>query len=280
MEGRTNESLRAIAECLEIHTLFVGWMEFVNGNGDMTHWSDNRILLTRGGSHACGLARSDSDEDLRGVALPPVSWLLGFEPPFQRAQTYKVRDTQDLVVHTLSKFCRLALNANPNMLEMLFCDDDQVLMQTQMGYDLRMMRHQFLSARVYVGYSAYAARQLKLMRNHNTAQGSHRVWVEQFGYDTKNAMHLIRSLLTARTLLNDGRMEVRRPDRDFLLSIHDGQYTMMQIQQMAEDLDHECQALQGHSPLPQAPDMASVEKWMIDQHKAWVNGDDRLLMPL
>ena len=47
----------------------------------MTWAEDNLILRVVGGSHAYGLATETSDIDQRGVALPPVSWLVGFPPP-------------------------------------------------------------------------------------------------------------------------------------------------------------------------------------------------------
>jgi len=52
-------------------------------------WYDqNFVLLTLGESHAYGLATETSDVDERGVALPPVDWLVRFPPGKERQQTH------------------------------------------------------------------------------------------------------------------------------------------------------------------------------------------------
>lgn len=42
---------------------------------------------------------------------------------------------------------------------------------------------------------------------------------QHYGYDTKNAMHLLRLLRIAKKLLSTGRVNVYRPDRQFLLAV-------------------------------------------------------------
>ena len=42
------------------------------------------ILLTRSGSHAYGLATDESDLDVRGVAIAPLPYYVGFSQRFER----------------------------------------------------------------------------------------------------------------------------------------------------------------------------------------------------
>lgn len=246
----------------------------------MVWWISNRILVSRGGSHAYGLNRADSDDDIRAIALAPVSWLLGWDSQGQRGQTVKGHAGQDVVVHTVAKFCRLALNANPNSWDILFGPDDQILMQTRMGAELRAMGAKFLSKRAYQAYSGYAASQLKKMSSHNTGGGSRQEAIRAFGYDTKNAMHLIRLLLTARALFQEGYVNIRRPEREFLLSIRDGHYTKVEIQDLAAQLDRECRQFVYRSELPDLPETDAVKDWLIEWQRQWVNGDLRVLTPV
>ncbi len=244
---------------------------------------DNLILLTLGGSHAYGLATETSDRDERGVALPPVSWLVGFPTTSDREQTYDqthgaAGSDHDLVVHTLAKFCRLALNGNPNILDVLFCRDAEVLQQTWVGQQLRQMREKFLSKRLYTSYSGYAASQLKRMRNHNTDHGSRQTAVERFGYDPKNAMHLVRLLRMGKTVLETGEVEVYRRDRDELLAIRRGDFTATQIQAMAEALDVECREAVRHSSLLEHPDWEEVEQWLMGIQTQWISGDASMMV--
>jgi len=246
-------------------------------------WYDqNLVLLTLGGSHAYGLATETSDVDERGVALPPVDWLVGFPPGNERPQTHNphrlinakgLPEKRDVVVHTLAKFCRLALNANPNTLELLFCREQDVLLQTEVGEQLRGMRDKFLSLRAYASYSAYAVAQLKRMRNSHPDHGSRPAAITPYGYNPKNAMHVIRVLRMSKTLLETGHLEVYRRDREDLLAIRQGTYPIEYIQTMAETLDAECRLAYEHSSLPAQPDAKGVEQWLIRIQAHWVQGN-------
>lgn len=250
--------------------------------GNTMPWAENnRILVTLGGSHAYGLSTPESDEDYRGVALPPVSWLVGFPPRDYASQTAETKGgATDTVIHTLAKFCGLALKGNPNMLEVLFCRDAEVTLRTEAGDMLRRSRDAFLSRHTYASMSGYSFGQLKQMRSHTTNHGAHREQIERYGYSTKNAMHLIRLLLMARELLRDGECNVyREQDRDFLLRIRAGSMTANEVQTLAEDLDRECLSLRDHSPLPEDPDRARIESILMEVQTRWIHGDTTLLMP-
>ena len=70
------------------------------------------------GSKAFGLASEDSDDDLRGIYLPParLHWSLHRLPEQLEFQD----GDQDEVYWELEKFVRLPLTANPNVLETLW----------------------------------------------------------------------------------------------------------------------------------------------------------------
>ena len=144
---------------------------------------DNTLLLTVAGSRAYGTSRPDSDVDLKGVAVPSARWLHGLRRPAEQvddpgalarftglltpeeaaaAAGTKVEGT----VYALAKFMRLAAEANPNILDVLFCRDGEVRLQTSVGERLREVREGFLSARARYTYAGYAASQLKRIRLH------------------------------------------------------------------------------------------------------------------
>lgn len=60
---------------------------------------------------------------------------------------------------------------------------------------------------------------------------------EQFGYDTKHAMHLVRLLRMGVEALTEGKLHVNRPDAEELLSIRNGAWTYEQIVKYAEEMD-------------------------------------------
>ncbi|MGE3805965.1 MAG: nucleotidyltransferase domain-containing protein, partial [Gemmataceae bacterium] len=117
------------------------------------------IYRCRVGSRAFGLATADSDDDLRGIYLPParLHWSL-----FKLPEQLEFNDEQgDQVYWELEKFVRLALKANPNVLETLWTPD--VLEADEVARRLLDMRAAFLSRHLYKTYSCYVLSQFRRM---------------------------------------------------------------------------------------------------------------------
>ena len=88
---------------------------------------------------------------------------------------------------------------------------------------------------------------------------------EQFGYDTKHAMHLVRLLRMGEEILTDGVVNVARPDAEELLDIRNGAWTYEEIVQYAEHTDHNIrEVLYKTSSLPKAPDLQLAGKVLME----------------
>lgn len=124
-------------------------------------WEANLILHVLAGSRAHGLATEESDTDTRGVCIPPAPYLVGLSS-FEQHQD----DKGDHVVYSLSKFVRLALAGNPNIIESLFVDDSDVLHATVAGGRLREARELFLTRTVGERFVRYAMDQLQRIQRH------------------------------------------------------------------------------------------------------------------
>jgi predicted nucleotidyltransferase len=85
-----------------------------------------------------------------------------------------------------------------------------------------------------------------------------------FGYDTKHAMHLVRLLRMGREILADGRVIVKRPDREELLAIRAGQWSYDQLMESVESLSRDLEDLLRRCPLPAKPDMEKVEALCVE----------------
>ncbi|MEQ1505104.1 MAG: nucleotidyltransferase domain-containing protein, partial [Myxococcota bacterium] len=143
------------------------------------------ILLTVAGSRAYGIHLPTSDVDLKGVAVPPAAYFHGFAQKFEQADgSGEIAVFGDLLnaeeqaamagtklegtVYEVRKFLNLAADANPNILDALFCRDDEVRLWSVAGRRLREHRDAFLSARAKHTFSGYAAAQLKRIRGHRS----------------------------------------------------------------------------------------------------------------
>lgn len=141
------------------------------------------ILLVVAGSRAYGMHRPDSDVDVKGIAIPSAEYFHGCVDRFEQAdkashiETFTPLLTDDerrIVTETkiegtvfnLVKFLSLAVEANPNIWDVLFCRDEEVRLITPLGQKLREHRHLFLSAKARFSFAGYAHAQLKRIRGH------------------------------------------------------------------------------------------------------------------
>lgn len=79
---------------------------------------------------------------------------------------------------------------------------------------------------------------------------------QQFGYDTKHAMHLVRLLRMGAETLEDGVVYVKRKDAQELLDIRAGKWTYNELVQYADHMNnHIQQVLYPKTVLPKRPDL-------------------------
>lgn len=122
------------------------------------------IFLTRHGSHSYGTNIETSDEDFKGVAIPPSEYFHGFVRRFDQAE---FRDPNpDMVIYDLRKFMALAADCNPNIIEMLWTDPSDHLLLTSLGERLLAARSVFISKKAKHTFSGYALSQLKRINTH------------------------------------------------------------------------------------------------------------------
>lgn len=124
-------------------------------------WERGLILRVLAGSRAQGLARENSDTDSRGVCIPPAHYLIGLGEFEQHESPGK-----DHVTFSLAKFVRLALQGNPNVLEVLYTNEDDFMHVTDAGRALIDAREGFLSKKVGARFLGYARAQWKRVERH------------------------------------------------------------------------------------------------------------------
>lgn len=130
---------------------------------DVPWLRDRTVYLVRHGSQAYGTSTPTSDLDLRACAVPPAKYLLGYLNRFEQAV---FKEPHDLTVFSLHKFAKLAADGNPNVLELLYVEDEDVLYASRVGDVLRANRHLFLSKKIKHTMTGYAHSQLKRIKGH------------------------------------------------------------------------------------------------------------------
>lgn len=79
-------------------------------------------------------------------------------------------------------------------------------------------------------------------------------------YDAKNMMHVFRLLEMAIEIGKDSVVNVKRPNRDFLLDIKSGQYEYEELMKMANEKKLEMDEAFIKSSLPEHPDLNTINK--------------------
>lgn len=83
-------------------------------------------------------------------------------------------------------------------------------------------------------------------------------------YDAKNMMHTLRLLDMAAEIATEGRVIVRRPDRDFLLSVRRGDFSYEELLEIAETRIARMDDLYRNSSLPETPDYQAVNQLLVE----------------
>ena len=94
-------------------------------------------------------------------------------------------------------------------------------------------------------------------------------------YDAKNMLHVFRLLNMAIEIGRDGKVNVKRPDRDFLLDIKSGKYDYEELMNMAEEKQKEMEAAFENTNLPDQPDLDAINELTYRLREKFYNADFR-----
>lgn len=239
--------------------------------GDNLCLGAHSILLAYRGSIAHGMytppsdPNSIDDKDVMGVCVPPIDWYFGIHAAFLANQTFPTNGTKeikqdewDIVVYEARKFIQLLAQGNPNVLMLLWLEKNYYLKVTEAGQMILDKRDIFVGRHVYKAFTGYAYGQLHRM-THAAFEGhmgtKRKTLVEKYGYDCKNAAHLIRLLRMGAEFLKDGQLNVLREDACQLLEIKRGEWTLAQVKAEAARGFAMAELAYQNSTLPKGPDL-------------------------
>ena len=236
---------------------------------------DNLILLGYRGSVAHNMYISSADPnsiddiDLMGVFLAPENFYIGLKQ-HKSKQTKEISKEidgvmWDCVYYELRKFVKLLLKGNPNTLSLLWIKPEHYLIIKEFGKMLLENKKSFLGKEaIYKSFAGYANGQLKRMEHfklHGYMGKKRKHLVEKYGYDTKNAAHLIRLLIMEIETLNANKLKVfRDKDVNTLLDIKTGKWSLEKVKDLAEKLFELAKEAYTRSTLPDESDYLTAEK--------------------
>jgi len=218
---------------------------------------DHVILRVVVGSRAYGLDTDASDTDRRGCYLPPAERHWSFAGVPEQLEDHATQETY----WELEKFLRLALKANPNVLECLY--SPLVEHATPLARRILDGRRRFLSRRAIESYGGYVDGQFRKQEADRRA-GREVRW--------KRVMHLLRLLIAGTGVLRDGDLVIR-PEGEIrarLLAVRAGEVPTGDVERWHAELQAAFDAAAATTRLPAEPDVAWAEALLIEARRSMV----------
>jgi predicted nucleotidyltransferase len=209
------------------------------------------------GSTAYGLDHAGSDIDYLAVGIAPTAHFLGLNAPTKSQATVRHEDDKpDQQTHELGKYCSLALQCNPSIVELLWMPTFVTL--TDEGMDLISMRRAFLTARgVRNAYLGYAESQFKKL----VARGDGTFSSDTRNRSLKHARHLYRLANQGLELYKTGDLSVRVQDRDAVFAFAEQAIEHpLAAQNWLEEIGRRFD--EAKPALPEKPDRDRIEAWL------------------
>lgn len=149
------------------------------------------VFATVSGAHLYGFPSADSDLDLRGVHVLPVTEVVGLRHGPETIQAGGVRHGTevDLVTHDVAKFCRLLLRRNGYVLEQVL--SPLVVHSTDTHHRLAKLARDCVTRQHAHHYLGFAATQWRLFQRTG---------------ELKPALYTLRALLTGQHLMRTGEV--------------------------------------------------------------------------
>lgn len=241
-------------------------------------WASRILLRVEVGSTAHGTGLPDAeDHDELAIMADPYDSMVGLSP-FKETVTWRPERAEgersqpgdyDLVVHGARKFCRLAAQGNPSILVALY---GPVRASTKLGGSLREQHKLFYSDRARARFLGYAKSQRERLLGVRGGKHTNRPeLVEQHGYDTKYAMHMVRLGLQGIEYMNSGRITLPVPGKsgEFLRMIRRGEVGRDAAIEAAEY--NERVLKEGTWDVPPQPDYSGINAWLreVAQQYRW-----------
>lgn len=240
-------------------------------------WLTNNVhFLTIMGSRAYGTETPESDYDIYGWCIPPLDILFpwkkglvyGFDgfPNFEQFETKNINDGNgkelSFNIYNITKYFLLCANNNPNMLNSLYVPQNCILICSPIGQMVRDNRNLFLSKKVWITHKSYSFSQLRKMQTKEPS-GKRKAIRDEFGFDIKFAMNVVRLLYEVEQLLREGEVDLQL-NKEHLKAIRRGEVKYEDIVEFFNLKEKELEKVYHESKLPYSTDMNKVRQLLID----------------
>jgi predicted nucleotidyltransferase len=238
------------------------------------------IHLFVGGSELHGAKVHGSDDlDIYGVYIEPPEMVLGLDsmPHFVWSTAGDDRrngpNDVDITLYSLKKWSGLACKGNPTALHFLFAKG---ALENPLWGEIVSKKDVFVARSCAKQFTGFADDQLKRMtgKKGRGKKGQRPEIEAKYGYDVKAGMHTLRLLYECKELVTEGRITMPRPERDLLIRVRTGKYSIDRVIAMAQKQFAECEDAAKVSSLPEKVDRVAVSKLLAESYRAAWSAED------
>lgn len=226
------------------------------------------VLKTWGGSHAYGTAIENSDEDFRGVIIPPEEYFTGFKV-FKQFAPKPDGPFGDVVYYDIRKFLQLAAKGNPGILEVFHAP--RLRVSIPFGNSILSLWESVLSKSLIKSHLGMAKDHIRRIDLPNRKCGEKgKAAIDKHGYNTKDACHVIRVLEQCIEILITKNLTMPRPNADMLLAIKNGEWSIEKFRSAADNFIDLIKDLESKSDLPKLPDFNQLSRNCMNIVHGWI----------
>ncbi len=241
---------------------------------------DNTQFLGYAGSAAYGVSNDTSDMDCFGFCIPPREIVFpftdggrvyGFGTQEQRFRVWSEHHIQlpdqrkeyDFSIYNIVDFFHLAMENNPNILDVLFLPRRCILHTTKIAEHVRENRRLFLHKGAMAKLRGYAYSQMSKIENKtNSSNPKRAATIEEHGFDLKFAYHVVRLMLQCEQILVEHDLDIER-NSEVLKSIRRGEWTLEQLSSWFEVKEKSLETLYANSTLRHSPDEEGLKRLLL-----------------
>lgn len=237
---------------------------------------DNCIFLARVGSTMYGTTTENSDDDMVGIFMPSPDYVIGrkrvecveFLTNASDSDIRNKKGDMDYKFYSLTKWIHLALNNNPNILELFFAPVNCILHETDEWKQIKTKQELFISLKAYHSFKGYAFGQMERLGIKSGNNTGRKDLIELYQYDVKMAAHTFRLYYECIQLLKEGQITMPLPDKKEILFIKKGGYPgldgLEKLKAKALELEKLCDKVYAESKLRYSPDHEAISSLQQD----------------
>lgn len=225
------------------------------------------------GSVAYGVSNDTSDMDVYGWCIPPKDHIFPtdeircFDEPknvFEQYSEHHIKFGQkqyDLTIYNVTKYFKLVMENNPNMIDSLYVPLNCVLHTSKLAQLVLEKRDMFLHKGCYHKFRGYAYKQIQLLKRER--EGKRQELVDKYGWDTKALYHVARLVDECEQILSLGTLDLSR-SKEYLKSIRQGIVTQEEVLAKFTEKEKFLENLYQTSSLPHSPDKEAIRNLLLN----------------